>query len=396
MWVPGDFPAQAKDLLATAALGTDVVLYYHVGPDVLTIWMGSKGAPPVVVQIQVRRDSLANTIAGYLQSLAVQQGDLRMTSRSSPLERGALQATSPLGKGGADVGKRLAGWLFPPELKASIAKARDVVIVPHGILGQLPFGTLPDPAEAGDIGTVRALRYAPSLRILVNVTRKPIGWRTKSDLASTAVIVGNPAMPLVSALDGTRVPLSPLPAAQQESQDVARRIGTAALTGRGASETIIRRRFSGAPLIHLATHGFAYSREADAERSFVALAPDSLSDGLLTMGEVLRSPELNLSADLVVLSACQTGLGDLREAEGTVGLQRAFLARGARSLLVSLWNVSDEATRLLMDRFYHHWLDAPDHPGKAEALRRAQDDVRKTKGFEAPRFWAAFQMVGAN
>jgi CHAT domain-containing protein len=125
------------------------------------------------------------------------------------------------------------------------------------------------------------------------------------------------------------------------------------------------------------------------------LAPGSDEDGLLTVGEVLDDLP-TLEADLVVLSACQTGLGNLSEAEGTVGLQRAFLAKGARSVLVSLWNVSDEATGLLMRQFYTHWLNDSDVPSKAEALRRAQEDVRRTAGFEHPRFWAAFQLVGAS
>jgi CHAT domain-containing protein len=76
-------------------------------------------------------------------------------------------------------------------------------------------------------------------------------------------------------------------------------------------------------------------------------------------------------------------------------LPRAFLARGARTVLVSLWSVSDEATRLLMERFYAHWLDDADRPSKALALYRASQDVRRTAGFEHPRFWAAFQLVGA-
>jgi CHAT domain-containing protein len=114
------------------------------------------------------------------------------------------------------------------------------------------------------------------------------------------------------------------------------------------------------------------------------------------VGEVLDDLPY-LRADLVVLSACQTGLGDLNQAEGTVGLQRAFLAKGAKSVMVSLWSVSDEATELLMRRFYTHWmgLEGEEAVGKAEALRRAQEDVRSTQGFEHPRFWAAFQLVGA-
>ena len=75
-------------------------------------------------------------------------------------------------------------------------------------------------------------------------------------------------------------------------------------------------------------------------------------------------------------------------------IPRAFLAKGARSILVSLWNVSDAATSLLMRRFYAHWLNDREAPSKAEALRRAQADVIRA-GYREERYWAAFQLVGA-
>jgi CHAT domain-containing protein len=149
-------------------------------------------------------------------------------------------------------------------------------------------------------------------------------------------------------------------------------------------------------VVHLATHGFAYSSDERARQSFVALAPGEGQDGLLTVGELLDDPGLGLRAELVVLSACQTGLGDLKRAEGTIGLQRALLARGARSVLVSQWSVSDLATARLMTSFYRHWIGDRDHPTRAEALRRAQQDVQRSPGLGHPRFWAAFQLVGAD
>lgn len=97
-----------------------------------------------------------------------------------------------------------------------------------------------------------------------------------------------------------------------------------------------------------------------------------------------------LSAELVVLSACQPALGKLSKTEGTFGFPRAFLARGARRVLVPLWNVDDAVTEELMARFYDHWLAGAD---AAEALRRAQYEVRETHPH--PRYWAAFQLVGA-
>ena len=95
-----------------------------------------------------------------------------------------------------------------------------------------------------------------------------------------------------------------------------------------------------------------------------------------------------------MLGACQTGLGNLKDAEGTVGLQRAFLARGARSTLVSLWDIDDRASAVLIREFYVQWLTAG--VGKSEALRRAQEAVRHMPGFELPRFWAAFVLAGGD
>jgi CHAT domain-containing protein len=151
--------------------------------------------------------------------------------------------------------------------------------------------------------------------------------------------------------------------------------------------------------VHLGTHGRAYSTEARARDSFIALAGDD-STALLRVSDVLALPPLN--AELVVLMACETGLGDLKESEGTSGLQRAFLARGARSVLVSLWRVDREASDSLIRSFYRHWLAGGAKSGKAEALRRAQRDVvawRRAKDTTEknvnPYYWAGFQIVGA-
>ena len=140
-------------------------------------------------------------------------------------------------------------------------------------------------------------------------------------------------------------------------------------------------------IVHLATHGLAFG--SDPLASLVALAPTDQENGLLTAREVIQSA--SIPADLVVLSACQTGLGRIT-GEGMLGLSRAFLVAGARSLVVSQWSISDSATKELMVAFYQHYLE---HGNKAIALQQAMQQVRLQPAYSHPCYWAAFVVVGA-
>jgi len=133
-------------------------------------------------------------------------------------------------------------------------------------------------------------------------------------------------------------------------------------------------------------------------------------DGLLTAGDIVR--EWKLNADLVVLSACETGLGREVNGEGYVGLVQAFLRAGARGVLVSLWGVNDEATSLLMRRFHEHRIGADRDRGggerggnggdtpsaalrEAKAWLRAYADERGGRPWEHPYYWSGFILFGA-
>lgn len=389
----------------TARPGTALAVYL-VTRDTLLLWVTAPGAERgVLLSLPIPRDALTDLVAQYRAAIGVSGGTVaaRLSARSAPLED--LERSGTAGASGASggaaspaaAGKALADAILGPRLLHYLEGVRELVIVPHGALAMVPFGALTIPGDSLPLGQRVAVRYAPSLAVLFAAEQRagapgdrppPGGW-------PGTIVVGNPRMPTVRTRDQA-VPLSQLPGAAVEGRWVASRLKVAALTDTAASESSIRARLARAPLIHLATHGYAYATEAQSRESFVALAPGAGQDGLLTVGELLDDPALTLTAELVVLSACQTGLGDLKQAEGTVGLQRAFLARGARSVLVSLWNVSDEATSLLMQRFYTHWLEDSDKPSRAESLRRAQGDVRARPEFRDPRFWAAFQLVGAS
>jgi CHAT domain-containing protein/Tfp pilus assembly protein PilF len=143
--------------------------------------------------------------------------------------------------------------------------------------------------------------------------------------------------------------------------------------------------------VHFATHGYLDSERPDLSAVVLSLVDENgrPQDGFLRAHDIYN---LNLPAELVVLSACQTGLGKEIRGEGLVGLTQGFMYAGARRVLVSLWNVNDKATAELMQRFYRHMLKDKESP--AASLRLAQVEMWKQKQWHSPYYWAAFTMQG--
>jgi len=143
--------------------------------------------------------------------------------------------------------------------------------------------------------------------------------------------------------------------------------------------------------IHFATHGFLNSLHPELSGIVLSMVDEQGrgQDGFLRAGDIFN---LKLPAELVVLSACQTGLGKEIKGEGLVGLTRGFMYAGAPRVVVSLWSVSDAGTAELMSRFYQVMLRDGMRP--AEALRAAQVSLLKEKRWEQPFYWAAFTLQG--
>lgn len=380
-----DLGTEGRGLAATIRRGSAAVIYLPT-TDTLLTWVVDPRGVVHLFRAPIRRTQIDDAVQQYRVALGV-DGAAELTLRGQP----AMSPDPSLA--GTQSRRRiperaLAAIVLPSAISRLLRGARAVLVIPSGSLAMVPFASIPAIEGDAPLGIAMAVRYAPSLTVARLASERRIGLPDAG-----ALVVGNPEMPRIDPIASARGGLAALPAAEEESRRVARQLGVTPLVGGAATETTVRRRLGSATVVHLATHGFAYSGQP--LQSFVALATDSLNDGRFTVGEIVEDESIRFVADLVVLSACQTGLGSIRLAEGTIGLQRAILARGARTVLVSLWSVSDRATLFLMDEFYRQWRAVDGGITKAEALRRAQASVRAMPGFSHPRYWAGFQLVGA-
>ncbi|MGH9752292.1 MAG: CHAT domain-containing protein [Blastocatellia bacterium] len=144
-------------------------------------------------------------------------------------------------------------------------------------------------------------------------------------------------------------------------------------------------------IIHFATHGLLNSRHPELSGIVLSLVNEEGRDqeGFLRAHEIYN---LKLNADLIVLSACSTALGKEIRGEGLAGLTRGFMYAGAPRVIASLWNVRDEATAVLMKRFYQNLLTGKSSP--AAALRQAQVSMWQEPRWQAPYYWAGFVLQG--
>jgi CHAT domain-containing protein len=142
-------------------------------------------------------------------------------------------------------------------------------------------------------------------------------------------------------------------------------------------------------LLHFATHGVVDENNPELSRVFLQSSSEA-EDGNLFAGEIYN---LKLRANLVTLSACQTGLGKISKGEGVVGLSRALAYAGAQNILVSFWSVGDASTAALMTDFYGHLLGG-NNQDYSRNLRKAKLDLIQKADFSAPYYWAPFVLIG--
>ena len=246
----------------------------------------------------------------------------------------------------------------------------EMVIVPNGALCFTPWAAV--------IESIR-IRTVPSLTSYQLILNVPEGHHNKTG----ALLVGNPCL---KDLKGV---WHDLPCAQKEVESIASILNTTPLVGRQATKAEVMKQMSSVGLIHIAAHGNELTGE-------IALSPNpgwtsqfpQKKDFILKMSDVQAA---NLRARLVVLSCCHSGRGRILKGEGVVGIARAFLAAGARSVLVALWAIDDEATMVFMKSFYQHLKEGK--PASV-AVHQSIKCLRESKKFSEMRYWAPFQIIG--
>ena len=256
----------------------------------------------------------------------------------------------------------------------------EIIIVPDRALYQIPFAALTGTSKQFLSETFR-IRVVPSLTTLTLISGSPADYHCQTG----ALIVGNPDVGEVH-FKGNLTNISRLQCAENEARLVAKKLGVEPLLGQQATKEAVLQAMKSVALIHIAAHG-------DAERGEIALAPSfRIPNGipqeglyLLTMTDISK---VQLRAKLVVLSCCHSARGQTK-AEGAVGIARAFLGSGARSVLVALWAVDDKSTEQLMSHFYDHLL-AGESAG--ESLHEAMKWMRN-EGYDVNQ-WAPFILIG--
>lgn len=307
--------------------------------------------------------------------------------------------------------KRLFDLLLGPA-RELIATKTKLVVVPDGILWDLPFQALKQPNGKYLIEDYAVL-YAPSLSVLREMTSRSAkagGPRTTSqaksvDEASDALFaLGNPALSERTVKVASYVhrdeKLLPLPDAETEVKSIARFYDTVTSTvyvGAKAREQVAKSEMPRYRTLHFATHGLL--DDTNPMYSHIVLArseADKDEDGLLEAWEIM---DLDLKADMVVLSACDTARGQIGAGEGVVGMSWAFFAAGCPTTVVSQWKVDSASTAQLMIEFHRHLVSKTpgQQPGwkKPDALRKAMLTVMKNPRFKDPYYWAGFVVVGA-
>jgi CHAT domain-containing protein/tetratricopeptide (TPR) repeat protein len=374
----GEAPViNAEELTALLPDATSALLKYIVTDDKTYLFAITKAAGKTEAEVRVytlpiKGDELAKQTEAFRRQLAVRELGFRASAA------------------------RLYELLLKPA-QAQLQGKTNLVIAPDDKLWDLPFQALLTGANRFLIEDA-AIAYTPSLTVLREMTKRRKN-QNRDTASATLLAFGNPLLGKETIERATVAlrdeKLDPLPDAEWEVRSLGHLYNMARskiYIGAEAREDRVKSEAGQARILHFATHGML--NNASPMYSHLVLAQgDANEDGLLEAWELMQ---MDLKAELAVLSACETARGRIGAGEGIIGLTWAMFIAGVPSTLVSQWKVESASTRDLMLSF-HRQLRAPSTAGKlskAEALRGATLKLMKNPETSHPFYWAGFVLVG--
>ncbi len=341
------------------------ILEYAVSDEKILVFVITKDEKLEVYQLPIVRRELVSKVRSFLKQISEQNFGYKAEA------------------------SELYNLLIAP-LAKHLKNRNNLIIVPDGVLWELPFQTLISPENKHLIEDF-TVSFAPSLSVLREMSK------TKNDKSPANLLAfGNPflsqkTVPLAPK-DNRNLKFKPLPEAEKEVLKIAAFYGakqSRLFIGKTASEQVFKSLADKFNILHFATH--AVANDENPMYSFLVFSQsnEKREDGILEAWEIMQ---MNLNADLAILSACETARGQVGGGEGMIGLSWAFFVAGIPTTIVSQWNVESQSTSDLMVEFHRALRQ---NPSKAKALQTATISLLlNNKRTAHPYFWAGFVLIG--
>ena len=425
-------PLTLKEIQTKVLAPDTLLLEYALGKDRSYLWAVT---PNSISSYELPKLEEIETVARQVYALltnphqwSANPSDGRQRNLGLPADKTETATQPSQSLTGPEAASRLSQMVLAP-VEAQLAEKR-LLIVADGSLQYIPFGALPRTQSPSSAAPSAQKTYQPLIldheivslpsASTLTVLRQEVNERKPAE--KTVAVLADPVFessdervtraPAGSSTDNTlprgvqraardlglndaELAIPRLPGTRREADQilalVPRTQGKAAFDFAANRQTAAGKELGQYRYVHFATHGFLNTVHPELSGIVLSMVDDkgNPQDGFLLAHEVFN---LKLSAELVVLSACRTGLGKEVKGEGLVGLTRGFMYAGAPRVVVSLWSVSDEATAELMARFYRGMLSDKLRP--AAALRAAQLSLLKQNRWQSPFYWAAFTLEG--
>lgn len=348
-------------------------LFYSYDKENLHAWLVDADGIQAYDSQKILKQQISAAIINLRNSLNVdslqrsrvprQRADIGIAPVASPMEKSRNRAIT-----------NLTQILLPTEVAHKLETVKHLIIIPTLDIGTVPYAILKPFRDDSLLIDRMSISIASSLFDL----GQALDGVGSKNLFESPLIVGNPYFP-----ESKNWSIPSLPWAEQEAHDVAAMMNAIPLLGREATKVNIVSRAEKSSILYFATHGVASSLNPLSD-SFLMFSAERFEQGLWTAQEIQTK---KLKAEIAVLSACQTGLGQTHDA-GIIGLSRAFQMAGVPRVVMSLWSVDDKATSELMQAFVKYL----ETYFPSEALRQAMLEIRHQ--YSEPSQWASFVIFG--